>query len=168
MQLSDEEVDDYASRLVALLERYGVAVTKPAPAEPVDILEADDGSLSFELIGSLPDGREPARSTLELRERFQPIAGARFERDRYQYELLDRERDFRRAFHFHDPDWFERRYLVVVHEHWERPIGTAPCAHHHGPPIRDGHAGAATLIDAWTGEPSDCSVLRCLDEAAGG
>jgi hypothetical protein len=55
-----------------------------------------------------------------------------------------------------------------VHEHCERPIGTAPCAHHHGPPIRDGYAGAATLIDAWTGEPSDCSVLRCLDEAAGG
>ena len=48
MQLSDDEIDDYASRLVALLERFGVVVTSPGPAEPVDILEADDGSLSFE------------------------------------------------------------------------------------------------------------------------
>ena len=168
MQLSDEEVDDYASRLVALLERFGVAVTKPRPYEPVDLLEADDGSLSFELVGSLPDGREPARSTLELRERFQPIGGARFERDRYAYELVDRERGFRRAFHLHDPDWFGRRYLVVVHEHCERPIGTALCAHYHGSPIRDGFAGAVTLIGAWTDEPPDCSALPCLDEAAVG
>jgi len=148
LQLSDEEIDDYASRLVALLERFGVALTKPGDAEPVDVLEADDGSLSFELVGSLPDGREPTLSTVEVRERFQPTAGARFERDRYAYELMDRERGFRRAFHLHDPEWFERRYLVVVHEHCERPIGTAPCAHYHGSPIRDGFAGAVTLIDA--------------------
>jgi hypothetical protein len=163
LQLSDEEVDDYASRLVALLERFGVVVSKPGPAERVEVLEADDGSLSFELVGSLPDGREPALSTLELRERFQPMADARFERDRYEYELLDRERGFRRGFHLHDPDWFERRYLVVAHEHCERPIGKALCAHYHGPPIRDGYAGAVTLIDVWTDEPPDCSTLLCLN-----
>jgi hypothetical protein len=168
VQLSDEEVDDYASRLVALLERFGVVVTKPNPAEPVDVLEADDGSLSFELIGSLPGGREPALSTLELRERFQPIAGARFERDRYEYELLDRERDVRRAFHLHHPEWFERRYLVVVHEHCQRTIGKALCAHYHGSPIRDGYAGAVALMNAWTDEPPDCSILPCLDEAGRG
>lgn len=164
MQLSEDEVEDYASRLVALLERFGVVLTMPGPSEPVDLLEADDGSLSFELVGSLPDGREPARSTLELRERFQPITGGGFERDRYAYELLDRERGFRRAFDLHDPEWFERRYLVVVHEHCERPIGTAPCAHFLGSPIRDGYAGAVALIDAWTGEPPDCSAFGCLDE----
>lgn len=163
MQLSNEWVDDYASRLVALLERYGVVVSKPASSEPVEILEADDGSLSFELIGSLPDGREPPLSTLELRERFQPVAGDLFERDRYEYELLDRERGLRRAFHLHDPGWFERRYLVVVHEHCERPIGLAACAHYHGSPMRDGYAGIVRLIDAWTGEPPDCSLLVCLD-----
>lgn len=163
MQLSDDEVDDYASRLVALLERFGVVLTKPGLDEPEDLLESNDGSLSFELIGSLPDGREPARSTLALRERFRPIGGARFERDRYAYELVDRERGFRRAFHLHDPDWFQRGYLVVVHEHCERPIGTALCAHHQSSPIRDGLAGAITLIDAWTGEPPDCSARRCLD-----
>lgn len=163
MQLSNEWVDDYASRLVALLERYGVVVSKPASREPVEILEADDGSLTLELIGSLTDGREPPLSTLELRERFQPVAGDLFERDRYEYELLDRERDYRRAFHLHDPDWFERRYLVVVHEHCERPIGRAACAHYHGSPMRDGYAGVVRLIDAWTGEQSDCSLLVCLD-----
>lgn len=163
MQLSDKDVDDYASRLVALLERFGVVLTRPDLDEPVDVLEADDGSLSFELIGSLPDGREPALSTVELRERFQPIAGSRFERDRYAYELLDRERGFRRAFHLHDPEWFQRHNLVVVHEHCERPIGTALCAHYHGSPIRDGHAGVVALIDAWTDEPPDCSALLCLN-----
>jgi hypothetical protein len=162
VQLADAEVDDYASRLVELLERYGVVVRKPAPDEPVEILEADDGSLSFELIGSLPDGREPALSTLELRERFGSIGGDRFKRDRYEYELRDHERNFRRAFHLHDPHWFERRYLVVVHEHCERPIDLVACAHYHGSPIRDGYAGIVMLIDAWTGEPPDCSTLPCL------
>jgi hypothetical protein len=129
----------------------------------VEILEADDGSLSFELTGSLPDSREPALSTLELRERFQRVAADLFERDRYEYELVDHERGFRRAFHLHDPDWFERRYLVVVHEHCERPITHVSCAHYRGPPIRDAYAGIVALIDAWTGEPPDCSGLICLD-----
>jgi hypothetical protein len=163
VQLPDAEVDDYAARLVELLERYGVAIRKPAPGENLEILEADDGSLSFELIGSLPDGRQPALSTLEVRERFAPIGGDRFERDRYEYELLDHERNVRRAFHLHDPEWFERRYLVVVHEHCENPINQVACAHYQGSPIRDGFAGIVMLIDAWSGMPPDCSELPCLE-----
>ena len=163
MQLSDLAVEDYASRVAELLERHGVVLTKPAPGAPVEVLEGRDGSLSFELVGSLPDGRQPALSTLELRERFRPIDGDRFERDGYEYELLDHERDFRRAFHLHDPEWFERRYLVVVHEHCERPIKHVACDHYQGSPIRDGYAGVTALIDAWTDEPGDCSKLPCLE-----
>jgi len=163
LQLPDEAVDEYASRLVEVLERYGVVLQKPAPTEPIEIVQADDGSLGFELIGSLPDGREPALSTLEVRERFRPVTADIFERDRYEYELIEHERDYRRAFHLHDPAWFEERYLVVVHEHCERPIATAPWDHYQAPPIRDGYAGVVALIDAWTGEPPDCSLLLCLD-----
>ena len=163
MELSNPAVDDYASRLTTLIERYGVVLTKPAAGEPVEILEADDGTLSFELIGSLPDGRSPALATLQVRERFRPIGDDRFERDGYEYELVDQERDFRRAFHLHDAPWFERRYLVVVHEHCERPIGSVECAHYQGSPRRDGFAGVVALIDAWTDEPPTCSKLPCLD-----
>lgn len=162
MRLTDPEVDDYASRIVELLERYGVVISKPAPGRPVEILEADDASLSFELIGSLPDGRVPALSTLEVREHFRSIDRESFERDGYEYELSDRERGFRRAFHLHDAAWFERRYLVVVHEHCERPLGDPECDHYEGPPIRDGYAGVMALVDAWTGEPPDCTGLPCL------
>lgn len=162
MELSDPAVDDYASRLIDLLERWGVVLTKPAPGEPAEILEADDGSLTFELIGSLPDGRAPALSTIKMRERFQAIAGDRFERAGYEYELLDHERDFRRAFHLHDPEWFEHKYLVLVHEHCERPVKHVACAHYNGLPVHDGYAGVVALFDTWTDEPPVCSKLRCL------
>jgi hypothetical protein len=162
VELSNPEVDDYASRLIELLERWGVVLTKPPLGESAEILEADGGSLSFELIGSLPDGRAPALSTIEMRERFEPIGRNRFERAGYEYELLDHERDFRRAFHLHDPEWFEHTYLVLVHEHCERPVKHVTCAHLHGLPVRDGYAGVMTLFDAWTDEPPVCSKLRCL------
>lgn len=161
MQLASAAVDDYASRVAELLERYGVVLTKPAPGRPVEVLEADDGSLSFELIGSLPDGRVPALATLEVRERFRAIDAVRYERDGYEYELIDGEHDFRRAFHLHDPEWFEHRFLVLVHEHCERPLATSACDHYEGSPVRDGYAGVNALVDAWTGEP-DCSDLPCL------
>jgi hypothetical protein len=162
VRLAAPAVDDYVSRVAELLERCGVALSRPGPGEPVEVLEADDGSLSFELIGSLPDGPAPAPSTLEVRERFRAVAGELFERDGYEYELVDRARDLRRAFHHHDPEWFERRYLVVVHEHCEQPIGETACDHYHGAPIRDAYAGVMALIDAWTGAPG-CSRLRCLE-----
>jgi hypothetical protein len=162
MRLAGPAIDDYVAGIADLLERYGVVLTTPATGRPLEILEADDGSVSFELIGSLPDGRTPALSTVIVRERFQAMDLGMFERDGYGYELVDRERDHRRAFHLHDADWFERRYLVVVHEHCEHPIGDPACANYQGVPLRDGYAGVLALIDAWTSEP-DCPELRCLD-----
>ncbi len=163
VDLASQELDDYVSRLLELLERYGVVITKPGVGRLAEILEADDGSLSFEVIGSLPDGRQPARSTIEFRERFQPIDGARFERVGYEYELLDHERNFRRAFHVHDREWFERYHMVVVHTHCERPVKHGACKHYEGSPIRDGYAGVLALIDVWMDEPPDCTKRHCLE-----
>ena len=66
VQLAGPAVDDYASRIAELLERCGVVLMKPVLGKPVEVLEADDGSLSFELLGVLPDGREQALSSLDF------------------------------------------------------------------------------------------------------
>ena len=162
MWLGAHEVDDYVVRLVELLECYGVVLSRPAAGADIEVLEADDGSLSVELIGQLPDGRLPALASVEVREEFQPGEDG-YRRARYEFEVIDRERDFRRAFHLHFPEWFEREHLVVVHEHCERPIGEARCAHYQGSPIRDGYAGVRVLLGTWLAEPPDCAALHCLD-----
>jgi hypothetical protein len=162
VELSGAGVDAYVAQIAELLERYGVVLSSPGPGDPIEVLAADDGSLTFGLIGSLPDGRMPARSTLEVRERFRPVAMDRYQRDGYAYELIDRERDHRRAFHLHDAAWFQRHFLVVVHTHCEQPIGAIVCDHHEGTPLRDGFAGVTALMDAWTGSV-DCGGVRCLD-----
>lgn len=110
----------------------------------------------------LPGGASTP-SVVEIRETWVEDGAGAFERAEYVYELIDRERDFRRGYHLHDRDWFERRFLVVVHEHCERPIGLSACDHYEGTPVRDAFAGILALIDAWTGDPPDCSTLRCLD-----
>jgi hypothetical protein len=162
VRLRTSEVDDYILRLAELLERYGVTLTQPGPGADIEVHEADDGSLSFELIGALPGDTEPPTATVELREELEPDSGG-YRRARYEYELIDHGRDFRRAFHLHDPDWFEREYMVVVHEHCERPIANSTCRHYQGTPIRDGYEGVNVLLASWIAEPPDCASLDCLD-----
>lgn len=160
MRGTADALEGYLSDVANLLERMGVTVRGPAD---IALLEDADGHLSFELVGDLPDGGRPARSEVAIREVFEPEGPDQYGRTRYEYELIDRERDFRRAFHLHSPDWFERRYLVVVHEHCERPLGTIDCEHYHGTPIKDAFGGIHAILDAWTADPPECSDLRCLD-----
>lgn len=162
MQIRSADLDAYVADLAELLERYGVALTKPAPGQAIELTEDELGRISFELIGGLPDGRQPPLATLAAREEFTPAEEA-YRRSRYEFELIDRERDFRRAYHLHASEWFETTHLVVVHEHCELPIGDTRCAHYEGSPIRDGHQGVVTLLRAWTEEPPDCSSLPCLE-----
>jgi hypothetical protein len=164
VQLTRSALEDYLADVTELLERYGV-VLDLGPNDDLALDESPSGSLSFELRGFLPDGREPPRSVLELREVWRPTAAEGLERWEYEFELLDHERDFRRAFHLHDRDAFVRRYQVVVHEHCEQPVGMAPCPHLAAKPVRDAFRGVELLVDAWM-DPDipDCSQLPCLED----
>lgn len=162
MRATYDEIASYLANLAGLMERHGILLRPSVDGEDLIIGETADGSLSFELLGDLPHGVEPA-SRISVREAFAHVAPGRYERSRYEYELLDVARDYRRAFHLHSPDWFERTHLVVVHEHCERPIGRVDCEHFEGTPIKDGYAGIGVLMTAWTGAPPDCSTLPCLD-----
>ena len=163
MQLSIDGLEVYLSRVAELLERYGV-VLDIGPAAPLVLEESPSGAMSFELRGFLPDGRVPPLSVIEVREQWRRLKANRFERWAYAFELLDHERAFRRAFHLHDRKAFVRRFHVVVHEHCERPLGKAPCAHITGPPVRDAYRGVDLLLEAWIDpRPPDCAAMTCLD-----
>lgn len=114
-----DEIADYLTRVAVLLERNGVML-RITEGKDLELHEHDlSGELSFELAGDLPDNRSPSRSELVVRETFERAAPDDYVRARYAYELLDHECDCRRAFHLHDPEWFERAFLVLVHEHCE-------------------------------------------------
>lgn len=146
-----------------MLERRGVVLALE-PGESLVLDEAPSGTLSFELRGSLPDGRTPPLSTIEVRERWRRLAPNIAERWEYEFELLDHERDVRRAFHLHDSDYFVRNFEVVVHEHCERPMGRAQCPHHAGSPVLDGYRGVDLLLGMWM-DPivPDCEAVECLE-----
>jgi len=165
MRATAAAIDRYVRQTAELLERYGVLLSSPANGATIEIVEAPSGALSWELRGELPDGDALFRAAVAIREEFRPVGGGWYERSRYEYELVDRARDLRRAFHLHVPEWFERTHLVVVHEHCERPIGTIRCPHYEGSPVRDSFEGIARLMDAWTADPIDCADLRCLEAA---
>jgi hypothetical protein len=153
-------VEDYVREVAVVTERLGISIRGDGD---VPLLEDRTGGLSFELVGDLPDGRSSARSEVIVREAFERDGERGYVRSRYEYELIDHARGFRRGYHLHSPEWFERRFLVVVHEHCERPIGTVTCAHYEGTPIRDAFAGVLALVDAWTADSPECSSLRCLE-----
>jgi hypothetical protein len=163
MRGTQDAVAGYLAEATTLLEKYGVALRLPSESGALELLEDRAGNLSFELLGSLPDTLDAARSEIALREGFDRLGPDLYVRSRYEYELVDRERDYRRAFHMHFTEWFRERYLVVVHEHCERPIGRVACEHYEGSPVKDVFAGIAELVDVWTDAPPDCRVLRCLE-----
>ena len=164
MHLTYEACATYLGHVAEFLERYGLVLGEPAEGDDLVLEEDEAGVLSYELWGDLPDGNRGTPARIEIREEFTPIRSDVYERTRYEYELRDEAREYRRAFHLHSPEPFMRAYLVVVHEHCERPIGAKICQHYEGSPVKDAFAGVGALIDAWTGEPTDCRRLRCLDD----
>ena len=162
MRATYTDIESYLVGVVALLERHGIVLREPAQGDDLVIEEDDAGALSFELLGELPHGEELVVAQVEMRDEFRRIGPDLYERSRYAYELLDHARDYRRSFHLHSREWFEREFLVIVHEHCERPIGQVDCEHFEGAPIKDAYAGVGLLMDVWTGETPDCADLRCL------
>jgi hypothetical protein len=100
-------------------------------------LEYADGRTRAQLVldADLPGAGLPPVSRVIVRESFELRDGS-WQQVAYRYELLDREMDCRRTFHLHDPEIVLQRFLVLVHEHCERPIGTSRCDHFAGLPIR--------------------------------
>ena len=162
MRLTSVRLEEDLTSLAELAERYGIALDLPANG-PLAIEIEPDGSHRFNLVGFLPDGRQPPKAVIRVAERWRPVSGGVYERSAYRYELIDHERDLRRAFHMHHAQEFERRFGVVVHEHCESPIGHAQCAHHFGPPVRDGFRAIEILMAAWVSDPPDCAALPCLE-----
>ena len=162
MRLPAADILDYAADLVALLERSGVEVVGPEAPDPLEVRRMPGGTTAIAIAGQLPAWGATPSASLLVRETYEPVGSNTLERTSYAFELIDHGRGFRRAFHQHDDAWFVRHHLVVVHEHCERPIGFAPCAHFEGTPVRDGFAGILALLDAWIIAPPDCSTFRCL------
>lgn len=159
MRLTDHGLETYLSDVADLLERYGLE-----PDSPGQGLTIDEAVGARRLaVRAFPPGVRSTTAGVELRETWVGDGTGSFERSEYAYELVDQLSDFRRAFHMHFPEWFRRRFLVVVHEHCERPIGRIDCEHFEGTPIRDAFAGVLAIVDVWTGEAPDCSALRCLE-----
>lgn len=163
MQLRRDQCDLYAGQVAALMERYGVLLTTPAPGEDLETYENADGAIAFELRGDLPSSRVDHPATIEVRETLVPAGGDSYVTQRYEYELLDPLGDHRRAFHMHDPDWFARELYVLVHEHCEHPVGRVECDHYAGPPVKDSFYGVVRLLKAWTDGAIGCASLDCLD-----
>lgn len=162
MRLTSAGLDDYVADLAELAERYGIALSL-ADGDSLTLEIEANGLRRVLVSGALPAGRRSGHSSVEVAETWRPVGPDSYERSAYRYELLERERDFRRAFHRHDEDLFARRYGVVVHEHCEAPIGAAPCAHPFGAPVRDGYRAIELLMSAWVADPPHCASLPCLE-----
>ncbi|MBA3877081.1 MAG: hypothetical protein C0498_09130 [Anaerolinea sp.] len=163
MRGTQDQIAAYLASAANLLGRYSVDLALPSDSDAVELLEDSNGNLSFELLGTLPGSQDVARSELAIREGFERLGPDQYERTRYEFELVDRGREYRCAFHMHFTEWFVERYQVVVHEHCERPVGRVACEHYEGSPIKDAFAGILKLIEVWTDAPPDCATLACLD-----
>ena len=115
MRLTSVALDDYVADLAALAERYGITLGL-TDGEPLTVEIEATGSRRFTILGTLPAGRQSSNAIVEVAETWRPAGTDGYERSIYRYELLEPQRDFRRAFHRHDDDYFARRYGVVVHE----------------------------------------------------
>jgi hypothetical protein len=161
VRLPIEALVDYVASVGEQMERFGVDMDPPG--EPIRARSGSRG-VSYQLAGALPHAPGDPSATLTVTEAWRRVDDRLFERTEYAYELLDRLRRFRRAWHRHHQEWFADRFQVIVHEHCEHPIGEAACEHYTGFPVRDAFAGVELLLDAWMDpQPPDCGSLRCLE-----
>jgi len=156
--LSTQSLNQYVIGLVKALDTRGFEI----PAGPIAEFDAS-GLVVFSMTGVIAerDGEDPTEIILE--EVWRPLAERRWERREYTYDLVDRPRRRRRAFHLHDRDLAESVWGTVVHEHCEEILGQPTCGHYLGRELPDGYHAIELLMAAWV-EPGDlgCSSLMCL------
>jgi len=157
--LAAQALAEYVSGLAKATYSRGFEL----PANP--IIEIDRaGSLTFSISGTFPDPAFGEATEVSLDEIWRPLPGPRWERREYTYDLLDRPRRRRRAFHLHDRELAEATFGVSVHEHCEEALGEPTCGHYLGRELPDGYLALELLMAAWV-EPGalGCEGLRCLE-----
>lgn len=157
-----DELLEYVADVIERAERFG-AIVLPSNDHDEVAWEQDGDDLLMHLEIRPPLDRRSRPVDLVLQERWVSVAHDRWELVAYGYELRHHELDYRRALHRHDVEYFVRTYSIATHEHCEAPIGSVPCAHYSGDPVRGALDGLNRLYDLWlTGSTPDCSLLRCL------
>lgn len=154
----------YLADLVEDIERFAVVVLPPNDADRIELGREPDGSLVIDLDCRPPTDRRSAPIEVEVFERWRPLAGDRYERSEYKFEIRDRELGYRRAFHRHDPASFVAAFDVATHEHCEATLGVVRCEHYAGDPVVDAFDGFRRVYETWlSNENPDCAALPCLD-----
>jgi hypothetical protein len=157
--LSTTSLNQYVIGLAKALETRGFDVE----AGPVAEFDAA-GHVAYSVVGALDEADDAGRTEISLDEIWHPLPERRWERREYTYDLVDRPRSRRRAFHLHDRELAEAALRTVVHEHCEERIGQPACQHYLGRELPDGYQAIDLLMAAWV-EPGDlgCHSLVCLD-----
>jgi hypothetical protein len=151
------------------LDRYVVGLAKALytrgfelPANP-SALRDPSGTLRFSILGVIPGSISGADSEIVLEEIWATARDGQWMRREYAYELIDRARHRRRAFHMHDGG-LERRLGVSAHEHCEEELGVSGCQHYVGRELPHGYLGLELLVAAWVESgPLGCDHLTCLE-----
>ncbi|HYN69289.1 MAG TPA: hypothetical protein VEX41_03655 [Candidatus Eisenbacteria bacterium] len=159
MILSTQSLNQYILGLAKALDTRGFDV------ESGPIAEFDPaGYVAYSVVGVLQEPPGSGRTEISLDEIWHPLPERRWERREYSYDLLDRPRHRRRAFHLHDRELAEAALRSIVHEHCEEVIGQPACRHYLGRELPDGYQAIDFLMAAWV-EPGDLgsSSLVCLD-----
>ena len=158
MILSTQSLNQYVIGLAKALDTRGFEI-RAGPIAEFD----ESGLVAFSVTGAIGDGDGGDPAEIILEEVWRPLAERRWERREYTYDLVDRPRGRRRAFHLHDRDLAESVWGTVVHEHCEEVLGQPACGHYLGRELPDGYHGIELLTAAWV-EPGDldCSSLICL------
>jgi hypothetical protein len=156
--LSTQPLNQYVIGLAKALDTRGFEVADGPVAEI-----GATGHVAYSIVGVLDEPAE-GRTEISLDEIWRPLSERRWERREYAYDLLDRPRRRRRAFHLHDRELSEAALRTVVHEHCEEVLGEAACEHYLGRELPDGYVALDLLLAAWV-EPGafGCSELTCLD-----
>lgn len=155
-----QSIDQYVSGLAKALYTQGFELPQ------VPTIELDEvGFLAFSIVGIVADPDVAEMAEISLDEIWRPLAEQRWERREYTYDLVDRPRRRRRAFHAHEGDLAEAELEASVHEHCEEILGQAVCQHYLGREFPNGYLAIDHLIAAWVEPgPLDRDALVCLDQ----